>query len=153
MKREALAGLFVAAGAVAALAGPVLNPKWGAIFPPNLAHTLLSQCSRSVPKADGTWIPDQKQIAALEKGLVAALAVADAAQNYKRDIIHTARQYAGITIAGSKRIYVNGFPSQMDSGDWRHRAMVVCDGGPAFFGVEYDPAERTFSGFAFNGVA
>jgi hypothetical protein len=153
MKREALAGLFVTATAVAALAAPLLNPKWGVIFPPYHARSLLSQCSRGVPKADGTWAPDQKQIAALEEGLVAALAVADAAQNYKRDIAHTARQYGGITIAGSKRIYVNGFPNQMDSGDWRNRAIVICDGGPAFFGVEYDPANRTFTGFSFNGVA
>ena len=30
---------------------------------------------------------------------------------------------------------------------------MVCDGGPAFFGVEYDPKTKTFTHFAFNGIA
>jgi len=28
---------------------------------------------------------------------------------------------------------------------------MVCDGGPAFFGVEYDVAARRFTHFGFNG--
>jgi hypothetical protein len=30
---------------------------------------------------------------------------------------------------------------------------MVCDGGNGFFGVEYDPKTKVFTGLAFNGVA
>ena len=30
-------------------------------------------------------------------------------------------------------------------------AVIVCDGGPAFFGVEYDVERRQITGMAFNG--
>jgi hypothetical protein len=35
--------------------------------------------------------------------------------------------------------------------DWPSEPVVVCDGGPAFFGVEYDPEKKTFTHFEFNG--
>jgi hypothetical protein len=37
--------------------------------------------------------------------------------------------------------------------DWRRQIVAVCDGGPQFFGVEYDPDTKTFSHFEFNGIA
>jgi hypothetical protein len=37
--------------------------------------------------------------------------------------------------------------------DWHRQVVGVCDGGPAFFGVEYDPATKRFSHFEFNGIA
>jgi hypothetical protein len=70
------------------------------------------------------------------------------------------RQYAGFISSGRKIIYVNALPrrdteSQMPDEppeDWKHKALVMCDGGPQFFGVEYDPQTKAFSNFAFNGV-
>jgi len=35
---------------------------------------------------------------------------------------------------------------------WRFRSQVVCDGGPAFFGFEFDPAMGQFSNLEFNGA-
>jgi hypothetical protein len=35
--------------------------------------------------------------------------------------------------------------------DWKHELLMVCDGGPAFFGIEYDPQTNTFDHFAYNG--
>jgi hypothetical protein len=70
------------------------------------------------------------------------------------------RQYAGFVIAGRRVIYVNALPKisvenpnlpPVFQEDWRHVADIVCDGGIAFFGVEYDPATRRFDHFAFNG--
>jgi len=66
------------------------------------------------------------------------------------------RQYAGLVIAGRRVIYVNGVRSSaIPEGpvpfDWRTQAVQICDGGPITFGVEYDPATRRFSNFAFNG--
>jgi hypothetical protein len=147
-----LCGILLVSGTVCAAALPELDARLGVIFPAAKARDLLHQCSRSSLKASGTWTPDKNQIAILEKGLVAALAAADGAQNYKRDITHVARQYGGILISGRKLIYVNGFPGRTSDSDWRRHAMLVCDGGPAFFGAEYDPANRTFTGLEFNGM-
>jgi hypothetical protein len=139
---------------VCAIALPTLDAHLGIVFPSEKVRDLLRQCSRETPRVDGTWTPDQNQITTLEKGLVAPLVAADAVQNYKRDILHVARQYGGIVVSGHKLIYVNGFStdSSLAKRNWRRDAVRVCDGGPNFFGVEYDPANGTFTGFVFNGV-
>jgi hypothetical protein len=42
-----------------------------------------------------------------------------------------------------------GEPSGHES--WRETATSICDGGPVFFGVEYDVDAGKFSHLAFNG--
>jgi hypothetical protein len=72
------------------------------------------------------------------------------------------RQYGGLLVGKRRVVYVNGFPRgagdpAMDGTaaarnfDWHREPVVVCDGGPAFFGVEYDPEKKTFTHFEFNG--
>jgi len=64
---------------------------------------------------------------------------------------------AGFVIGGRRVIYVNGVHEDMiernmdPSYDWRTRPVMICDGGPITFGVEYDPATRQFANFSFNG--
>jgi hypothetical protein len=38
-----------------------------------------------------------------------------------------------------------------DIPQWRSMAVGVCDGGPQFFGVEFDPATKQITGLWFNG--
>jgi hypothetical protein len=151
-----------------ALALPPLDPKDGAIFPEAKARDLLNQCSRGVPGPVGrTWTPSAIQIAELEARLPEALdnvlAKRGEYQNRSRDFL---RQYGGFIVGGRKIIYMNAFPRGLIDGersvfvqrkpplpDWHSEAEGVCDGGPAFFGVEYDPATKTFSNFQFNGLA
>ena len=142
------------ASVVAAFAAPVLDPAWGVVFPDGKARELTKQCSRNGPAhITGTWTPATNQIAELEKSLVAALSKADSPIDFNaRDFSHLARQYGGLLASAHKLIYVNAFRTQDINGDWHKRAVIVCDGGPAFFGVEYDPQNRTFANFAFNGV-
>ena len=129
------------------------------------ATDVIHQCSRSSPgPVEGTWLPTVKEIRDLEARLPQALddALAKRGQfaNRSRDI---GRQYAGLKIAGRSIIYVNGFPLSMfemearytpglSRDDWKRQAVMVCDGGPAYFGVEYDPKTKVFSHFAFNGI-
>jgi hypothetical protein len=145
---------LVVAGTLCAAALPVINPTLGVVFPGDKARELTKQCSRNGPAhVTGTWTPDVKQIAELEKDLVAALSKADSPEVFKaRDFSHLARQYGGIADSVHKLIYVNAFTTRDNNGDWRKRAVMVCDGGPAFFGVEYDPSAKTFSHFEFNGA-
>jgi hypothetical protein len=72
------------------------------------------------------------------------------------------RQYAGFVVGKRRIVYVNGFPrgagdpardgtTAARNFDWHSEPVVVCDGGPGFFGVEYDPEKKTFTHFEFNG--
>jgi hypothetical protein len=68
------------------------------------------------------------------------------------------RQYLGITLHGKKLIYLNSFPKSIltdfpKPAAWRAKAVVVCDGGDAFWGVMYDPADNTLHDLQSNGVA
>jgi hypothetical protein len=169
MRKLVLCALLAAGAAVTpALALPPLDPKDGAIFPEARAKDLLNQCSRAAPgPVEGTWAPSARQIKELEARLPEALdnvfAKRGGYKNRSRDFL---RQYAGFIVHGRKIVYMNAFPrwllgeekSFFDQRkilppDWRSKAQGVCDGGPAFFGVEYDPATKTFSHFEFNGLA
>jgi len=149
-----LCGLLAVAGTLCAAALPALNPALGVVFPDNKARELTKQCSRGGPAhITGTWTPDNKQIAELEITLVAALSKADSPADFKvRDFSHLARQYGGLVDSTHKLIYVNAFTTRDINGDWRRHAVMVCDGGPAFFGAEYDPSTKTFAHFEFNGA-
>ncbi len=161
---------LLAAGLLAmpASALPPLDPKDGAIFPETKAKELLQQCSRGVPApVQGTWTPAAAQIAELEARLPGALddvlAKRGDDRKHARDFL---RQYGGFIVGGRKIIYMNAFPRFLlgdeksasaerhrRAPDWRSAVEGVCDGGPDFFGVEYDPATKTFSHFEFNGLA
>ena len=159
------------AGAVLILAATAdaltaLDPRDGIVLSLEHATDVIHQCSRSSPgSVEGSWLPAEREIRDLEarlpQALNDALAKSGRPAERSRDI---GRQYAGLRVAGRKIIYVNGFPLSMIQTEarntprpsrdgWKTRAVMVCDGGPAFFGVEYDPKTRTFSNFAFNGIA
>ena len=134
-------------------------PPDAAILDGRTVATLLRQCSRATPApGDGTWQPSPEDVAALEAGLPAALAAAGrsevrgAPQGWRR-------QYVGIVRGGRRFIYGNFFPHAVandygpsNADRWRREPTLICDGGPAFFGVEYDVAARRFTHLAFNGA-
>ncbi len=57
------------------------------------------------------------------------------------------RQYLGVIVNGKRYIYIDASPSKKDE------MMIVCDGGKDYWGVLYDPENKTFSELAFNGEA
>ena len=67
------------------------------------------------------------------------------------------RQYVGVIAGGKKLIYLNAFISGglavNPNKDWKTTAIIVCDGGDGFWGVEFDPADNAFHHYASNGVA
>jgi hypothetical protein len=80
-------------------------------------------------------------------------------------ITNHARQYAGVTVKGRRRILVIAAPiSHVDSdgahvdfevqnASWRStRPLGVCDGGPNQFSTLYDPATGSFTEFTFSGT-
>jgi hypothetical protein len=133
-------------------------PRGAAILDGATVPTMLSQCSRNAPTAgEGTWQPAAADILALEAGLAAALTAQHRARS--PDWSHAPhgwlRQYVGIVRGGRRFIYGNFFPDDMpgmEAERWQHEPVRMCDGGPVFFGVEYDVETRRFTHFAFDGA-
>jgi hypothetical protein len=160
------AGFFLAAAVASASAAalPVLDARPAIVFSESRAKDLLQQCSRYTPQhVQGFWKPNAAQIKELEARLPAALARAWPAWADRLKPFKIGRQYGGLIVSGRKVIYVNGYQAEVSdfdgsdiaywSKDSKNRAVAVCDGGPTFFGAVYDPEERTFRDFSFNGVA
>lgn len=127
------------------------------------AATLARPCSRESPEAEGFWTPTSAEIAQLEADLgkllgqrsevCCVLGTGLSAQ----EIEVSYRQYAGLVVEGQRLIYVNAFPASDANGgfplNWRSEPVYICDGGPSYWGVLYDPARRRFVQLAFNGFA
>lgn len=149
-----LALLIAACGPVAAAL-----PAEAVILPGNTVAAMLHQCSRSAPQpGEATWQPEAEAIAALEAALPAALRAERPAGDTELSNAPRGwrRQYVGIVRGGRRLIYGNFFPDDpganaMMGERWRREPTMVCDGGPVFFGVEYDVEARRFSHLAFNG--
>lgn len=131
-----------------------------AVLPAAAIPTILQQCSRQAPAVgEGGWRPGTADIAALEAAAAVALRKRRVTNDpdWSRFPQAWRRQYVGITRGGRRFIYGNVFPGDAgnagDPDQWRREPMIVCDGGPAFFGVEYDVEGRRITQLAFNGSA
>ena len=139
-------------------AAVALDPAMGAILPAEKAQRFSQQCSRISPSpVTGTWAPTQADVAALEAVLGAELATQLLPEAGAKPEDYY-RQYAGLVTGGRKIIYVNGLhrdaverAPEAQQNSWKTDPAMICDGGSITFGVEYDPASKTFSNFAFNG--
>jgi len=115
------------------------------------ARALFDQCTREVPHhIGGFWDPSPEQVRQLEADLVVylrGLKLPDSAPPMQQSW----RQYAGFERVGRKLIYINGFPGPLYEGDyWKREAEQVCAGGPAYYGLVYDPDRRAFSELKLN---
>jgi hypothetical protein len=145
-------------GAVQEEVAELWNADTRTVLTGDSARMLTRQCSRVSPgPLEDVWTPSDADIRAMEDELVLLVAreLEEAGQSPSPGGYY--RQYAGFVIGGRRTIYVNGVDeSAIQDGantsfDWRTQAVQICDGGPITFGVEYDPATRQFSNFAFNG--
>lgn len=120
---------------------------------------MLRQCSRrSPPAGEATWQPAAADIVALEAALPAALAAnhAPGSPDGSRLNADWLRQYVGLLRGGRRFIYGNFFPREAgpvpgEPDRWRSQPVIVCDGGPSFFGVEYDVEAGRIMQVDFNG--
>lgn len=152
MKAERLRGLAGALACAALLPG-CAAPMHSAVLGPDQAELVEEQCSRpNPPHYDSTWQPGPEDVRRLEQDLPALDSLAPAgALPRVGDPAAYDRQYFGIQAQGRRLIYVNAFLEPMANKDWKHYAIVICDGGTGAWGALYDPASRSFSDFAFNG--
>lgn len=120
-----------------------------------LTASLLKQCSRDAPKpGEGSWTPDMQSIVALERLLPEALRKQQRDHDWSEFPRQWTRQYVGIVRNGRRYLYGNYLPDPVTSDDMPPgTVLMVCDGGPSYFGAEYDVAAKKISHLAFNGVA
>lgn len=147
-------GLVLATATQARSSGPTSELPSYVIFDAKVGKDLFAQCSRSAPSAADYWTPGPADIARLEAALPAAL---PPATNWRGRILSNApkgwlRQYIGFLRGGRRFIYGNFFPDTPDErAGWRQAPVMVCDGGPAYFGVEFDADRGAITDLEFNG--
>lgn len=125
-----------------------------AILPESQGPVLMRQCSRPAPTdVSGFWSPSPEQVSAFEQRLPDFLR--KSALPVKLPDYY--RQYVGVISHGRRLIYLNafyaGFLTHDPKRDWKISAVIVCDGGDGFWGVEFDPADKTFHHLESNGLA
>jgi len=154
-----LTAMFAAMTILLGAAHPVPLPDGAAILPGDEATALLGQCSRATPAPfQGTWQPRPADIARLEAILPKAIISEQPRGGRFRMnafiLTSWSRQYVGLVRQGRRYIYGNYFPANTDGGAdmrWRTEPRIVCDGGPNFFGVEYDVRAGRITQIKFNG--
>jgi hypothetical protein len=137
---------------------PVKATRNRVVFSGANANALFQQCSRGVPTpGDGEWRPTEADLDAFEAELPKALAKQPEATDADsgNPLASWRKQYVGIVRGKQRFIYGNFFPASMavEFDDWRLQPVMVCDGGPSFFGAEFDVSARRITHLQFNGEA
>jgi hypothetical protein len=160
MKRNAKAVSLVFAAMLASCGGTgtatATQSNW-VILSGASGRALFNQCSRGVPPpGQAEWTPSEADIDAFEAALPMALLERPEAKevNFTKLLSGWRRQYVGIMRGGQRFIYGNFFPAGMahDFEKWGSEPAMVCDGGPSFFGAEFDVAAHRVTQLDFNGV-
>ena len=129
-----------------------LYSSTGTILFGSSGQALFSQCSRESPRNVSKYsLASWSGVQQLERGLPPYLSRQKPGGVPLRSSAYHF-QYAGFWRNGREMIYVNALPGRISVLD-RFLTVTVCDGGPSFFGVEYDVASGQFSHISFNGVA
>jgi len=161
-----MAGSFFALALAAVGAGTLnagsLPPETTILAPPREGFPLPG-CSRpTAGPIEGGWEPKDIDILDMEAAL--ALAMQSLANlpiyekgtespdplTYQAGDPRWQRQFFGIVRGGRFLVYGNYLPAHVDI-DPAHMPTGVCDGGPVFFGAEYDIETGAITHLAFNG--
>ena len=129
---------------------PNLSPSGrGVIFSGSVASKFAKQCSRA--DVVGNWVsaPSQAEIKALEAALPLWMET-DALLEWEKSFDAYHYQYGALKRDGQRLIYVNAAPVSYYS-DWEREPVMVCDGGPSFWSVEWNPETGKFQNDSFNG--
>ncbi len=160
-------GLAICAALVASSCTTIGSPtEMVTLIAPSQGDQMIRTCSREGPsKADSYFTPTPREITAIENGTMDALRKSrpDFAKyfvetgNAERPFLWAEdpslyrRQYVGYVIDGQRMIYGNYLPATGSSYGDDNEPTTVCDGGPAFFGVEYSLDRGKVIRIAFNG--
>lgn len=155
-----LIALLLAAGT---LTGSTLPPETTVLAAPSPGFPLPA-CSRSTAgPVEGGWDPSDADIIDMESALALTLQSLANLPIYTKGTENPdplsyvvndprwQREAIGIVRNGRFIVYGNYLPADVTINP-AHLPTGVCDGGPAFFGVEFDIATGTITHLAFNGA-
>lgn len=118
---------------------------------------LVRQCSRPAPApAARYWKPDAAIVARVEQAVADYMKTDRYRQRVSTESTRPAldqfvRQYTAYESDGRTMVYVNLLPWKfVERGPGK--PVVVCDGGPQFWGVEFDVELDRIVGVEFNGI-
>jgi hypothetical protein len=138
------------------------HPALSVVMDSVYGKEVLHQCSRNTPQnISKFWIPDSTDISLLENNFNKVYTLY-CQKCEKQDLNTDAFQYVGIIIDHEKYIYVNAFHGNItDSATYEQKVsakkalakypIVICDGGPQFWGVLFNIKTKEFSDLQFNG--
>jgi hypothetical protein len=122
------------------------------VLPKEQLPQLFSQCSRQAPHpTEILGVPTDEEIRNLELPLQRYIAEIYEAGEPAPPNITFARQYVAYRVGSNTKIYGNFFPATLVLAHPKGQATVVCDGGPAFWGIVYDPLSKKFEQLEMNG--
>ncbi len=111
---------------------------------------LLRQCSRSTPKYDETFYPPLKQVRNCLKHLQLDNSII---KSLRAPLSDYHFQIVGFYYNGNKYLYLNCFKKHFYKLYlFRKRPLMVCDGGPNFWGIVYDIEKNVFKDISYNGI-
>jgi hypothetical protein len=120
----------------------------------NQAERLFQQCSRTAPSPGKPfWEPTTEQLRALDQDLAAFL-LKDSTGAAKALSINAQYrgQFVGFTRGGVSLIYGSFIASRaVEKGGASGAPIIACDGGSIFWGIVYNPTDRTFTDLEING--
>lgn len=133
----------------------LLPPGAAFVLPPTSGGKILKQCSRAAPQdVSEFWQPTAEQISLLEKLLTSYLSHREKTGAFiPPKYLPYHRQYVGITKGNVRLIYGNFYPMRETSTTEASIPVLICDGGPAFWGIVFDPSTDSFEEPNFNGPA
>jgi hypothetical protein len=122
----------------------------GAILTDQAARSMSRLCYRGEIKVSAQWNPSSEQITQLETKLKTEFLTSKSMP--KKRLLETLhRQYAGFISEGRKIVFVNFFPDNITAINWRSEAVLMCDGGPSFWSVEYEVSTKKFVNTVVSG--
>lgn len=104
----------------------------------------------------GTWVPSEGDIAALEDGISQISNLQIEGWTPELHIQHPEnyyRQYVPILRDGRRLIYVSAFCDDPPLSYWRRRLVRVIDGATCYWEAFYDPAIKKYSHLTINARA
>jgi hypothetical protein len=156
MRRRDLAAMLPLLCVTTARARTILRPMF--VGEPEVlagvqARAVFKQCSRSAPVPSRILSgPLPTEIEQLEEIVHRHISVEyEANRPSPPDATPYARQYVAYQSGAHRMIYGNYFPPSYALR--RGRAVVICDGGPQFWGIALNPKTGKVESLAFNGPA
>jgi hypothetical protein len=123
------------------------------VMPLRVGQSLTQPCGRVAPKnITGYWRPSLDQIDVMERLLKPYL---DGLAQDKYQLPPYGeydRQYIGIVQKGRKRIYGSFFPRDEKTRTNTEFVVKLCEAGPVFWGLIFDPTTNSFSDLAFSSA-